>query len=273
MKRKLIALLLAVVMLMGLAVPAMAASEVVMTSQSVYVNGEAVETEVYNIDGNNYFKLRDVAAMLNGSDAQFDVYYDCDTKTIEVTTNTAYNAIGNELKPGEDKSASCVVASQSVEINGEKAELTVYNIGGNTFFKLAELAKVIGFELSYDEASKKVEITVGEASDYIFRCVDPTTNKADIEVTSLAERIDDFAGKTIAVCANYNGAFYDYPEGIVLKLVELLPESEIVYVSEMPVATGQSTYPRNLEGVKNITFDEFLANPSDADAAILLHAF
>ena len=43
------------------------------SNNSLSVNGQAASTAVYKIDGNNYFKLRDVAALLNGSGKQFNV--------------------------------------------------------------------------------------------------------------------------------------------------------------------------------------------------------
>ena len=42
----------------------------------VQVNGKAVDPEVYLIGGYNYFKLRDIAYMLNGTSASFNVTWD-----------------------------------------------------------------------------------------------------------------------------------------------------------------------------------------------------
>ena len=47
--------------------------------------------------GNNYFKLRDVAMMLNGSGKQFAVDYDDVMKSVSITTGKPYTAIGGEL--------------------------------------------------------------------------------------------------------------------------------------------------------------------------------
>ena len=53
-----------------------AALKVVPSAHKVQVNGESVNPQVYNIDGNNYFKLRDVAYLLNGNKTSFDVTWD-----------------------------------------------------------------------------------------------------------------------------------------------------------------------------------------------------
>ena len=73
--KALFALALVVVLVLGLGAPAFAATTMV-SNQSLTVNGKAVECEKYNIDGYNYFKLRDLAALLNGTASQFDVEFD-----------------------------------------------------------------------------------------------------------------------------------------------------------------------------------------------------
>lgn len=130
------------------------APKVQLTGQKLSVDGAAKNTEIYNIDGSNYFKLRDMAALLNGTGSQFSVVYDAARKTIVVVTGAAYTADGSELKTGTDKSASAVRSAQSIEINGEKAALSAYNIGGNNFFQLRELGKKLNFGVDYDNETK-----------------------------------------------------------------------------------------------------------------------
>ena len=130
-----------------------------LTAQKLTVNGEEKSTEIYNIDGSNYFKLRDVAMLLNGSGSQFSVAWDAASATISVTTGEAYTAVGGELDAGTDKSASAVQSAQKLMINGENVDLTAFNIGGNNFFKLRDLGTELGFEVTYDEATATVQIT------------------------------------------------------------------------------------------------------------------
>ena len=67
------------------------------TSQNILLNAKEVKCEVYNIKGSNYFKLRDVAAILNGTSAQFSIEYD---GAIYITTNNEYISVGDELAEG-----------------------------------------------------------------------------------------------------------------------------------------------------------------------------
>ena len=130
-----------------------AAPAVVLTKQNLTVNGAAKNTEIYNIDGSNYFKLRDMAALLNGTGSQFSVDFDSARSTIVVKTGAAYTAVGGELSTGEDKSSTAAASAQSIEIDGKKADLAAYNIGGNNFFKLRDLGTALNFDVDYDGAT------------------------------------------------------------------------------------------------------------------------
>gem|GEM_PF-5296134 len=140
----------------------------VATSQSVSFNGQAVALEVYNIDGSNYFKLRDIAALVDGSADQFSVTVDPAAKYMTAMVGEPYIPVGGELATGGDQSASCVASPWKLEVKGGQVDVAfegapVYHIGGNNFFKLRDLAAVFGFNVAYDEAGRMVRIT---ASDY-----------------------------------------------------------------------------------------------------------
>ena len=132
---------------------------VVPSNQALSVNGEAVTgAQVYNINGSNYFKLRDVAAMLSGTGSQFALEYDAAARQIVLTTGEAYTPDGSELTAGEDQSATAVRSSQSLTIDGEAASLQAFNIGGNNYFMLRDLGEALGFEVDYDAATRTMII-------------------------------------------------------------------------------------------------------------------
>ncbi len=164
--RTMFALLLAVVLVLGLAAPAMAATTM-RSVQKLTVNGEAVECDKYNIDGYNYFKLRDLAKLLDGTNSQFNVDYDQAAKMMVVTTGVPYTTPnGTELQVGEDQSATAGPSVQSLMIDGEMREdLTAYNIGGNNYFQLRELGKALHFYVHYDVASKTMLVDESEEDE------------------------------------------------------------------------------------------------------------
>lgn len=153
MKRALTFLVLAI-LLVSLGIFATAA-EVVRTNQSLVVDGTPVACEIYNIDGSNYFKLRDLAFLLNGTGSQFAVGYDNATRTVTVNTGTGYLPNGSELVIGEDQSKTAGPSTQTILINGIlNSALSAYNIGGNNFFKLRELGDALGFDVDYDNLTR-----------------------------------------------------------------------------------------------------------------------
>ena len=129
------------------------------TTQSLKVDGVDKTAEIYNISGSNYFKLRDIAMLLNGTDAQFSIAFDTEKSLVSVTTGQAYEAVGGELETGADKSASCVLSSWKVEVNGEARNIVAYNLGGNNFFKLRDLGSALGFGVDFDAATNTVLVT------------------------------------------------------------------------------------------------------------------
>lgn len=136
------------------AAPAM--PQVVPTRQKLTVDGVAKNTEIYNIGGSNYFKLRDMAALLNGTSSQFSVDFDNATGLISIKTGAAYAPNGKELATlteaeMNEKAAKAVSSSPKLLINGETVDnLTAYNLAGNNFFKLRDLGKALNFDVDYD---------------------------------------------------------------------------------------------------------------------------
>ena len=152
--KKSIVFALVLALLLAMAAPAFAFA-IERSAQNLTVDGKAVVCDKYNIDGNNYFKLRDLAKLLNGTGSQFDVSWDADQQLVSITTKHPYTMpTGSELVVGEDKSATAVLSSQTIMIDGTvRRDLTVYNIGGSNFFKLRELGDALGFDVDYDPDS------------------------------------------------------------------------------------------------------------------------
>lgn len=124
------------------------------TNDKLYVDGVLQNATVYKIDGSNYFKLRDIAAMLNGSEKQFDVGYDAATGSVTVIPGQAYASNGSELAgaaAGGDKEAT--VSNNSIYVDGVELDLTVYKIDGSNYFKLRDLGLSLNFYVGYDAAT------------------------------------------------------------------------------------------------------------------------
>lgn len=129
-----------------------------LSSQNIIVDGAPVKMEIYNIDGNNYFKLRDFAALMSGTKSEFSVDFDTELRAMYSLKGVKYKAVGGEMLSGEDKSSSCVPSNWTLYVNGKLVNCKVYNIGGNNFFKLRDLSGAFGVEVSYDAAKNTAVI-------------------------------------------------------------------------------------------------------------------
>jgi hypothetical protein len=135
------------------------------TASTILVNGKATAFEAYNISGSNYFKLRDLAAALNGTTKQFEVGYDNSTKAIALTNSKPYVPVGGEMAKGDGKAKTAMPTVSRIYLDGNELNLTVYTINSNNFFKLRDLMQAINVYVGYDNQTKV--ITLDTSSGYI----------------------------------------------------------------------------------------------------------
>lgn len=129
------------------------------SSAKVTVDGQQIAFEAYNMYGNNYFKLRDIAKVLNGTSKQFEVGWDPEVKAIELQRNVPYTADGSEMQISGDLSKRTANPTQAtIYIDGVEVALTAYNIGGYNYFMLRDLARGIDFNVTWDNDNKTIGI-------------------------------------------------------------------------------------------------------------------
>lgn len=148
------------------------------TGCTIYVDGTKVNGAAYMINSNNYFKLRDIAAMVNGSAKQFEVSWNQAGKRIDLTTNKAYTVVGGELALPPATTKTAKKSTAVVYKDGSKAAYTGYTISDNNYYKLRDLCKDMDIGVKYDKATKRVDIltTVGYGDeDSATTPTEPTT--------------------------------------------------------------------------------------------------
>ncbi len=129
------------------------------TSSPVTINGQAVAFQAYNIDGNNYFKLRDLAKAISGTSKEYDIGWDGSRNTITITSNTAYTSVGGELSVDVNASQTdAFLTSSKIYLDGEKISITAYNIDGYNYFKLRDLGQALDFGVIWDEGTRTIKI-------------------------------------------------------------------------------------------------------------------
>jgi len=128
------------------------------TASKVLVDGVAVEFEAYTINGNNYFKLRDVAKVVSGSDKQFEVTWDGEKKAINLLSKKAYTKVGGELEKGDGKAKDAANCTATILKDGKSVSLKAYTINGNNYFKLRDLGESFDFDVSWDGKENSIVI-------------------------------------------------------------------------------------------------------------------
>ena len=131
------------------------------TKSKVLVDGKEVKFEAYNINNNNYFKLRDIAFALTNYGKGFNVFnvkWDASKNMINLVSGEKYAAVGGELKEGDGKNKKFKISSSALMKDGRSVALTAFTINGNNYFKLRDLGKLFDFNVSWDGTNKCIMI-------------------------------------------------------------------------------------------------------------------
>lgn len=133
------------------------------TSSKVLVNGIETAFTSYGINGNNYFKLRDLSLALSGTTKQFDVGWDNARSAVILTSNSAYTRVGGELSSGSATVISALLNLSTIYLDGNQITLFSYLIYGNNFFKLRDIARIFDFYVGFDSAMNTIIIDTTKA--------------------------------------------------------------------------------------------------------------
>ena len=157
-----------------------------VSSQNIIYDGEKQDIKGYIIENNNYFKLRDVASLLEGKDVGFDVVYDSDRNAIKIERDGKYKKTADDLKPLKNSINEPKKSTHKVLVDGEEVRFTSYTIDGYNYFQLRELGKVVGFYVDFDK----------ENSDVIVKSeqLDPkplVNNQVSVKITNYVTSFDE----------------------------------------------------------------------------------
>ncbi len=189
-------------------VSAMAAEEAKGIALEVPVDEKLFVFEAYQINENNYVKLRDVAAALNGSGSQFNVIWNQEKKAIELVSRLGYELVGTEL-PAEivPMEKAAVMNKVPIYLDGAEKSFTAYQIDGNTYFKLRELGEALSFAVNWDAESKTVSIDTAKIAPQ--EETEPISEEKTADMTNIGlgypaaypKEGDSFQGVPITRCS------------------------------------------------------------------------
>ncbi len=141
---------------------AQAAMQAKPTTSKIYVNGEEKQCAAYYINGNNYFKLRDLAYALNGTNREFSVKWDNEKRMVVLTSGESYVPIGNEMEPVENVPRSASITASTILVDGQTVKVQGYNIEGNTYFKLRDITNIFNISVVWNGKTNTIDIQTGQ---------------------------------------------------------------------------------------------------------------
>ena len=127
-------------------------------SSKVFVDNQQVAFDAYIIKQESYFKLRDLATVLDGTDKRFEMNWDSNKKVIHLLTNKPYTVVGGELAKSDGTSKNAIINTYPIYLDGKEISLTAYTIGGNNYFKLRDLGQMLNFDVSWDSSANTIII-------------------------------------------------------------------------------------------------------------------
>lgn len=136
-----------------------AAATATATESTVTIDGKSVDFSAYNINGNNYFMLRDLAYALSGSDAQFNVTWDELSQTISVTSGEAYSEVGGEMSAKSAREVTTTPSNVTISLDGESITVRAYKIGGNYYVMLRDVAAALDISVTYEANADTISIS------------------------------------------------------------------------------------------------------------------
>jgi len=124
--------------------------------------------QAYNIDGSNYFKLRDLGALsewYENSIKKFNILWDGVKNSIKIISNSSYSHVGNELiAANKDVNLMAFRSTAQLYVNEMPVSISAYNINGNNYYKLRDVASIINVGVNYDGNTNTIRIN--SLSDY-----------------------------------------------------------------------------------------------------------
>ncbi len=186
------------------------------TPSTVLINGTEVEFEAYNINGNNYFKLRDIAMALIGTEVEIHVEWVEEEQLIAVYSNGYYEPLGTELSLGDGTTKNAILSDFIILFNEVEITPTVYNIDGYSFFKLRDLGEVINFGI--DWIAESSTISIDTTKEYV-----PESTTTPPEETSTGEYVNNVE----ELIGTYVGE-YTANQGITGLTLEVYEENDTV---------------------------------------------
>ena len=128
------------------------------SSETIILNSEHKDIITYKIGDNNFLKLRDIAYLLSGTKAEFNISWDSILKKIKLVSGQKYISTGDELTNTSLATKKAQETSVKIDLNKKSVSLDAYEIDGNIFVKLRDIGNLLGFSVEWNSLNSVIEI-------------------------------------------------------------------------------------------------------------------
>ncbi len=116
----------------------------------VTINGKAVDLQTYTIDDYTYFKLRDIASAINGTEKQFMTFWDEPTQSIHLVRRTPYTSAASGTA-GRYGDTVATTSTAKLYCDNQRKQVGAYTINDYTYYKLRDIAQLLDMGLTWNE--------------------------------------------------------------------------------------------------------------------------
>lgn len=181
MKKKILPVLLALG-IMGTSVPikTTAAEDLLKNQINISIEDMVIEFPTVLYKEENYLKLRDFAYVIKDyKEIEVEYKKDENGKNKIYIKDGKYTPKGDELKSEIDFKGA-VIGTETLSIGNEDIQMSKVNVKGYNYFRLRDLAKALGLDVSWNKESRSVRIKkMGEMNDGKIQFRETATEKTE----------------------------------------------------------------------------------------------
>lgn len=181
MKKKILPVLLALG-IMGTSVPqkTTAAEDLLKNQINISIEDMVIEFPTVLYKEENYLKLRDFAYVIKDyKEIEVEYKKDENGKNKIYIKDGKYTPKGDEMKSEIDFKGA-VIGTETLSIGNEDIQMSKVNVKGYNYFRLRDLAKALGLDVSWNKESRSVKIKkMGEMKDGAIQFRETATEKTE----------------------------------------------------------------------------------------------
>ena len=132
-------------------------------NMTVSVDGKRSVINGYNVNGNNYFKLRDFAQILSGTAKQFEVRWNNTASYVELTTGAPYTAASPDKTSAPTGNRRVEVNNLTIYVDSVRHRVSVINIDDLNYLKIRDFASILKIPVEYQQSADMILLTAGNA--------------------------------------------------------------------------------------------------------------